>query len=306
MTILIPVLVFLLMMAVAYVIINNVTTNNPMTLRFKTIENMIDRRSDVEEVLSKPFSERILLPIGKKFEGQVNVIVPSMVKDVVAKRLVRAGGFCGLSPEQFLAINGILVLTLLVASLLGAVLFKLKIMQMIGTVLYATIVGLLLPHVMVSRKISARQRSIQKDLPNALDLVTVSVEAGLSFDGALAKLGEKMKGALVEEFNHVLQEMRMGITRREALKAMGLRCGNQDLSVFVTALVQADQLGVSIGSMLRNQAVSIRQNRRQYIEERATKAPIHMLFPLGFCIMPTLFIVILGPAALKILTQLFK
>lgn len=306
MTILIPMLVFLLLMTVSYAVISNRAGNNPMTLRFKTIENMITRRTDVEEVLGKPFSERVLLPISKGFEEQVNGVVPRNIREVIGKRLLRAGGVSGLSAEQFIVLNGVFMLGLMVANLFFAILLKFTMMKMLGGLFYAFVVGLVFPHIMISRKIAARQQSIQKDLPNALDLITVTVEAGLSFDGALAKLGEKMKGALVEEFSQVLQQMRMGVTRREALKSMGLRCANQDLSVLVTALVQADQLGVSIGSMLRTQAVSIRQNRRQYIEERATKAPVHMLFPLAFCIMPTLFIVVLGPAVLKITAQFFK
>ena len=306
MTILISSLSFFLMMTLFYVFINNAVANNPMALRLKTIENMLDRRSDVEEVLAKSFSERVLVPIGQKFEERAKSVTPSVVIQFVEKRLIRAGGFQGLTTNQFIALNGVFIVGLVLASLLVSMMLKFKIIKIIASVLYAMIVGVVLPHFFISRKIAFRQSSIQKDLPNVLDMITVSVEAGLSFDGALGKLGEKMQGALVEEFNHVLQKMRMGITRREALKAMSLRCVNQDLSIFITALVQADQLGVSIGSMLRIQAVTIRESRRQYIEEKATKAPIHMLFPLAICIMPTLFIVILGPAVLKITTQLFK
>ena len=306
MIILISAVSFLLMMTVAYVIINHTTASNPMTLRFKTIENMLERRSDVEEVLSKSFSERVLMPIGQKISERVNGLTPITVTQFIGKRLIRAGGFRGLSASQFITISCMVIIVLVVASLLISLILKFKILKMVSWILYAIMIGGALPHFMLSRKIAVRQRSIQKDLPNALDLVTVSVEAGLSFDGALVKLGEKMKGALVEEFNHVLQEMRMGVTRREALKAMSLRCGNHDLSLFITALVQADQLGVSIGTMLRTQAVVIRENRKQYIEQKATKAPVHMLFPLALCIFPTLFIVILGPAVLKIATEFLK
>lgn len=306
MTILISGLIFLLMMTVSYVIINNVNANNPIALRLKTIENMMERRSDVEEVLAKSFGERVLLPIGEKIQDRVKEFTPSTISQFVDKRLIRAGGFWGLSTNQFISVNLLLILVLVAASLITSLVLKFAMLKSIRWIFYAIIAGVAFPHFVLSRKIAFRQMSIQKDLPNALDLITISVEAGLSFDGALAKLGEKMKGALVEEFNHVLQEMRMGVTRREALKAMGVRCGNQDVSTFVTALVQADQLGVSIGTMLRNQASVIRESRKQYIEQKATKAPIYMLFPLAFCIMPTLFIVLLGPAIIKLTTQFFK
>jgi tight adherence protein C len=147
----------------------------------------------------------VLLPVGQRFEQRVKVFTPSGISHFVGKRLVRAGGFYGLSTGQFIAIQAAFIGMLLVGSLIVSGLFKFKIMKMIGGLLYDIIVGVALPHFIISRKIAFRQGSIQKNLPNVLDLVTVSVEAGLSFDGALAKLGEKMKGPLIDEFNHVLQ-----------------------------------------------------------------------------------------------------
>jgi tight adherence protein C len=217
-----------------------------------------------------------------------------------------AGGIAGLSAEQFIAITGMMALLAFGISLVVSLVLKLSMTKMLLTICYSVLLTLIFPLLMLSVRITARQKSIQKDLPDVLDLVTVSVEAGLSFDGALAKMSEKMNGTLVEEFGRVLQEMRMGVTRRDALKGMSSRCGNKDLSLFVSALVQADQLGVSIGSILRVQAAGIRKNRQMQIEEIAAKAPIKMLFPLVTCIFPSLFIVVLGPAMLKVATQLFK
>lgn len=155
-------------------------------------------------------------------------------------------------------------------------------------------------------KIKNRQREIQRTLPDVLDLLTVSVEAGLSFDGALVKLAEKMKGALVDELTRVLQEMRIGIPRKAALTAMAKRCDVEDLSLFVSAIVQADQLGVGIAKVLRIQSVEARDKRRMKIRELAMKAPIKMLFPLVFFIFPALFVVVLGPAVLSIIKTFLR
>lgn len=283
--------------------------SQPMEMRLKIVENLFQPQTleaTGEKVPVKSFAERILVPLGKTFATYFRGITPVGLTATVEKRLLMAGGMAGLTAEQFIAVNGFLTVLALAISVLIAIVFKYSMSKMFVIIGYALLVGLVFPNFMVSRKIAARQASIQKDLPDVLDLVTVSVEAGLSFDGALAKLAEKMHGCLVDEFSRVLQEIRMGLTRKDALKAMSARCGNNDLSLFVTALVQADQLGVSIGSILRVQALAIRQNRRQQIEQHANKAPIYMLFPLVVCIFPSLFIVILGPAVLNIVKNLFK
>ena len=168
------------------------------------------------------------------------------------------------------------------------------------------LVGVMLIPVYFHLVIKERQREIQRTLPDVLDLLTVSVEAGLSFDGALIKLAEKMKGALVDELTRVLQEMRIGIPRKAALTAMGKRCDVEDLSLFVSAIVQADQLGVGISKVLRIQAGEARDKRRMKIREIAMKAPIKMLFPLVFFIFPALFVVVLGPAVLSMMKTFLR
>lgn len=304
MSVIIALLVFVISAILSYSVIRVYTVSaGSMEMRFRTVENIMQRRTDTEEVLSKSFGKRFLVPLAQKFSA-ITGASPTEVTRYVEKKLLQAGGMAGLSAEQFIALTGMMIILLMILSAGLAFLFKLDVAKMVSAIFYAAIVGLVFPFFMLSRKITARQASIQKDLPDVLDLVTVSVEAGLSFDGALSKLSEKMKGTLVDEFSRVLQEMRMGVTRRDALKAMSSRCDNKDLSLFISALVQADQLGVSIGGVLRVQAVAIRQNRKNQIEQKATKAPIQMLFPLVAFIFPTLFIVLLGPALLKIVTQL--
>ena len=143
-------------------------------------------------------------------------------------------------------------------------------------------------------------------MPDVLDLLTVSVEAGLGFDAALQRVVQKMTGAISVEFAKTLQEIKMGKHRREALRDLGLRTGIDDLNTFISAIVQADQLGVSIGNVLRVQSEQMRRKRRQRIEEKAMKAPIKMLIPMVLFIFPTIFIVLLGPAAMQMIEGLGK
>lgn len=145
---------------------------------------------------------------------------------------------------------------------------------------------------------------MSKELPDVLDLLTVSVESGLGFDAALQKVVRKTKGPLSNEFNKTLQEIKMGKARRDALRDLANRTGVEDLSTFIGAIIQADQLGVSIGNVLRIQSKQMRQIRKQRIEEKAMKAPIKMLLPMVFFIFPTLFLVLLGPAAIQLIESL--
>lgn len=168
------------------------------------------------------------------------------------------------------------------------------------------LIGYLLPNSWLKVKAKQRQKEIQYTLPDVLDLLTVSVEAGLGFDAALLKVVEKQKGVLAEEFLRVLQEIKMGRPRRESLRDLAKRNKPaEDLSSFVSSLVQADQLGISIGGVLRNQAQQIRQKQRQRAEEKAQKAPVKMMIPLVFFVFPSIFIIVLGPAVIQIM-EMFK
>jgi tight adherence protein C len=168
------------------------------------------------------------------------------------------------------------------------------------------LIGYMLPNSWLKAKAKQRQKEIQHSLPDVLDLLTVSVEAGLGFDAALLKVVEKQKGVLAEEFLRVLQEIKMGRPRRESLRDLARRNKPaEDLSNVVASLVQADQLGISIGGVLRNQAQQIRQKQRQRAEEKAQKAPVKMMIPLVFFVFPSIFIIVLGPAIIQIM-EMFK
>ncbi|NDL67330.1 type II secretion system F family protein [Anaerotalea alkaliphila] len=151
-----------------------------------------------------------------------------------------------------------------------------------------------------------RRYRLAKEIPFTLDLITASVEAGLSFEGAMAKVVESIPGELGEEFGKTLKEIKMGIDRKTALKNMAARCEVKDLSTFVTSLIQADTLGVSLGNVLRIESAQIRERRKQAAREKAMQAPIKMLFPLILFIFPSIFVVILGPAVINIMNTLMN
>jgi tight adherence protein C len=165
-------------------------------------------------------------------------------------------------------------------------------------------VGYVLPGIWLGQKIGRRKKNILKALPDAIDLLSISVEAGLGFDQALSRVAVKWDNELGWEFQRTLSEIRVGKTRREALKELAARTGVDDLSTFVTSIVQADQLGVSITQVLRIQSAQLRQRRRQRAEEQAHKAPIKMLFPMVFLIFPAIYVIILGPAVPQVMRSL--
>jgi len=197
-------------------------------------------------------------------------------------------------------------LRIFIALLLGVLLFlAITISQgflfgLAGSLLGA-LVGYLAPILWIRSKIRNRQTEIIKSLPDALDLLTITVEAGMGFDGAIQKVAEKWDNELAKGFSKVVQEMRLGIPRRDALKNMDRNMGVPDITTFVAAIIQAEQLGVSIAKILRVQSEQMRIKRRQRAEEMANKAPIKMLFPMVFLIFPALFIILLGPAVLIIM-----
>ncbi len=164
-----------------------------------------------------------------------------------------------------------------------------------------TLLGFRLPNIWLLRRISARQAEIRASLPDALDLITVSAEAGLAFEAALARLSTRMTGALAEEFELMLREIGLGKTRRQALRDLAERSDVEELRTFVAMIVQTDELGGDIGGVLRAQALASRTRRRQAAQKKALQAPVKMVFPLVLFILPATFVVILGPAALQII-----
>lgn len=252
------------------------------------------------------FYERVIRPLGELLSERFASLSTARVFTWLEERLKMAGLSAKWTPWEFLVLWIVLVM---IGGLLGLLHAMSKNMELVRFLMVifvgAALGGLSIPYYLYVR-IKSRQQAIRRSLPDVLDLLTVSVEAGLSFDGALIKLAEKMKGPLVDELTRVLQEMRIGIPRKAALMAMSNRCNVEDLSLFVSAIVQADQLGVGIARVLRIQAAEARDKRRMKIREQALKAPIKMLFPLVFCVFPALFVVVLGPAILSLLKHFIK
>lgn len=257
-----------------------------------------------EEKLSKPFSERVLKPVIVRLARTMGRLMPAKKSISLQKRLQMAGNPGGFTPGEFIVIEYSLVVGLAVCGLFLTLPSGSDISTVIIVALGGGALGYILPTFYLQAKASQRQEDIQKTLPDVLDLLTVSVEAGLGFDAALAKVVEKTKGVLAEEFNRMLQEVKMGKPRREALRDLGQNLGNDDLQSFVGSLIQADQLGISIGNVLRLQSEQMRSKRRQKAEEKAMKAPIKMLIPMVLFIFPTLFIVLMGPAAIQFMNAM--
>jgi tight adherence protein C len=246
-----------------------------------------------------PFSQRVLAPLGDRLAGWTLKLHPKTTIDGVSARLLAAGLGRKISPTTFLAFKSALALGGLVLGALfgGAAAGP-------GGVLFAAIalagIGFIAPDFVVSGKARSRKDRIRAELPDALDLMAVSVEAGMGFDGAISKLTEHMHGPLSDEFALTLGEIRIGESRQDALKKLSDRTNTPELSSFVRSIIQADQLGISLGRILRVQATDSRLKRQAAAEEKAMKAPIKMLFPTVLFIFPAMFLVILGPAFLNL------
>ncbi len=302
MLVLIASLAFIIMIIFSYLALGSyISERETMALRLKALDRPQELGSVIEEEMAPSLKERLVTPFFNNISRFFSQLLPSSVISSLEKKLIMAGGFYGLNAEQFLGLCGVISVLLTVIVLEFSVVSNQPINKIIGFCMISLILGAALPLLLLKQRTITRKENLQRELPDVLDLLTVSVEAGLGFDGALVKLSEKMSGDMVDEFNRMLQEMRIGVPRREALRALAKRCDVQDVTLFTGALVQADQLGVSIGKVLRIQSVEMREKRRQRAEEQAMKAPIKMLFPLVFFIFPVIFIVLLGPAVLQVM-----
>ena len=242
--------------------------------------------------------ERVVAPLSDVLSKWALKVNPRSSKDSVGRKLMAAGVGYKISPTGYLALKGLLAIVgLFIGAMLGA---GRGVSGLILGALMAGALGFLGPDYALTLKARGRKEKIRSDLPDALDLLAVSVEAGLGFDASLAKLGEYMEGPLADEFALTLSEMRIGESRSEALKRMSDRVDAPELSAFTRAIIQADQLGTTLGRILRVQAADARLRRQAAAEERAMKAPIKMLFPTVLFIFPAMFLVILGPAILNV------
>jgi tight adherence protein C len=231
-------------------------------------------------------------------------VAPKRLRERTAHQLVMAGSPRGWTAERVLAMR---VLLAVLGALSGnAVAGAFSPLPRLAIPALFAAMGFLLPGVMLSQAVLARQERIRRMLPDTIDLLTISVEAGLSFDAALLHVRRTVGGPLSEEIGRMLHEVQLGVRRPDALRNLAARSNVDELKGFILALVQADTFGVSIASVLRAQSKEMRVKRRQRAEERAMKIPVKLLFPMIFCILPALFVVIVGPGALKIYDSLIS
>jgi tight adherence protein C len=239
----------------------------------------------------------LLDPLWRIVAALVLRVVPRLSREAVDKRLIAAGLAPRISPDQLLAAKGLLTSFGVVV---GITVASKSLAAGIFLIFCFVFLGFMTPDMLVNSRIRARQDHIQAGLPDALDLLAVSVEAGLSFEGAVAKLVEYMEGPLVEEFALTLNEIRIGESRTDALKRMEMRIGVAELTTFVGAVVQAEQLGASMATILRAQAADARVHRQLTAEEKAMKLPVKMLVPMAVFILPATLIVVLGSALMSL------
>jgi len=219
-------------------------------------------------------------------------------------QLELAGNPIGLTPGGLMALQFLATFAGAgLGYLLGNFVLAVDTEQLVLFVIATSVLGLYVPRIWLKRAIAARRLEIVEAMPNALDLLTLSVEAGLAFDAALVRVTEKYQNALAEEFGLVMAEMKLGRTRKDALTAMADRLNIEDVTGFVVAIVQSTELGTNLGSTLRIQAADMRRRRRQRAEEKGNQAPLKMLLPMVGCIFPSLFVVLLGPAAIQLVHQ---
>jgi len=279
---------------------------DPVQARLTQLGTM--QAKNLEELeLQAPLFERTIRPLVSRLSGSVSRVASTSFTQTTEKRLALAGNPGDLRTADWLGIKavgalvgaGIFVLLFIVPGVIG-IPFPVNLVMIPVGLLF----GYTIPEFWLGGRVKRRQKDILLQIPDALDLLTISVRAGLGFDGALAKVVEKLKGPLPEEFRRALAEIRVGKPRREALRDIVPRTEVPPLTNFIGAIIQAEQLGVSISKVLQVQSEQLRIERRQRAEEMAAKAPIKMLFPLVGCIFPSLFIIILGPAIILIMINL--
>jgi tight adherence protein C len=253
-----------------------------------------------EMELQRPFSERFLRPSIERLGTMLSRSTPQKARQDLMNRLDLAGRPGNLTPEDFAAVRIVAAAVMAAIGLLIGLLLANPVYLAVS-ILVGAILGYYLPVLWLKQKVDARRTEIQKGLPDAMDLLVIAVDAGLGFDAALARVTDKYKNALSDEFAKVLREVSLGRPRLEAMDEMGRSSGVEDLHNFIQAIIQSEQFGTGIGKILRIQADEMRRKRRQRAQEKAAQATLKMMLPMVGCIFPTLWIVLLGPAALILL-----
>ncbi len=281
-----------------------------LVVAFQRIENnaLSDRINEyaareeiasIEDIeLSLSFNDRVIVPLMKRLSETVARYAPQAMLEQTQRQLEVSGKTLSASEFWLITIGSFFFFSFIGWYLSGPD-------NLLLFTLGGAVVGFVMPRYWLTSAINRRKEGIIKKLPDALDLMTICVDAGLTFDGAMTKVKEKWDDPLSNEFGRVVYEMQLGKTRRQSLKDMSLRMDVPDVQSFIASVLQADQLGVSVGKVLRIQSEQMRMRRRQRAEEKAQQAPIKMLFPMVFLIFPSMFIVLLGPAGIRVYRTFF-
>lgn len=304
--------VALLAFAIMYAIIKaKVIPQKELTERLKSLDEGYEgkkiRRTDDNKDEIPGFRERVITPLGHYLGNLITRLAPVAWSAALERKLVTAGKGRVWTAQGYAVFWVIIVLVVIVIAIkyvYGRP--DLAPVQLVMVMILFTALGAALPWIMLRIMAQKRQKLITKQLPEVLDLLCVSVQAGLSFDAALRRIVERMKGPLIEECSRMLDDVRMGLPRRQALRMMGERCEVQEVALFVTAIIQAERLGTSLGKTLNNQAINMRERRRQAVKAEAMKAPVKMIFPLVLFIFPSIFVIVLLPALLNMMKNLAK
>lgn len=261
-----------------------------------------NQKESVNEELARPFAERIIKPIFSKLLKSVTRLSGkkrSIYAEKLEKELRQAGIF--MSASEFMALKKIILLLGFGIGVAAMFIPEVSVLIKLLILLFALILSILIPRHILSGKIKKRQIEVRQQMPDIMDLLSVSVEAGLGFDAALLRVGERSKGVLIDELMSVYREIQMGKPRKDAFKSLCDRSSVEELKTFAGAMVQAEQLGIPIKNVLTLQARQLRLKRRQAAEEKAMKAPVKMMLPLVIFIFPVIFLILLGPSVIKII-----
>ena len=258
------------------------------------------------EQLRRSALERLVLPFAGKVISSITRVTPLDLYGRVNRLIVLAGSPPAFTAERIVAFKIVFGIAGLVVGLMLAQLLPFTGFLKVGAVALLTLTGYTIPSAAIAARASKRQKEIRKALSDTMDLLTISVEAGLGFDAALGQVVRNVPGPLSDEISRMLQEMQIGVSRTEALRHLTERTEVPELDGFVLSMIQADKYGVGIAKVLRSQSQELRQKRRQRAEETAQKVPLKLLFPTIFMLLPALFIVILGPGVIKIYESFIK
>jgi tight adherence protein C len=265
------------------------------------IEALSGAPRELTKDLDEPFAERIMAPLQERAARIARRLSGADAGERIRHKLDLAGNPVGWSVERVQAGKVIGGIAMFLVSVGLTTLMGLSLTMQIVFVVVATAVGWLGPNLYLYQKVYDRSAKMQRELPDAIDLMTISVESGLAFDAAVQQVAQNTKGPLADEFSRVLREMQIGLGRAQALRALADRTNVDDVKSFVTAMVQADSFGIPIANVLRVQSQEMRLKRRQRAEEKAQKVPVKITVPLIFCILPCLFIAVMGPAVIHIM-----